>query len=129
MNLQKYTEKAQEAVLNARQLAEEADNNQIEPAHLLMSLMEQPEGVVPQVLTRLGVDMNALTQRLRAELEKLPKVYGAGGQVYLSSVLNEVAKRAEQTSTSMKDEYVSTEHLLLALADDADKSPAGKLLR
>src|SRR4051795_8769409 len=104
MNLQKYTEKAQEAVLNARQLAEEANNNQIEPTHLLMSLIEQPEGVVPQVLTRLGVDMNALTPRLRTELEKLPKVYGAGGQVYLSATLNDTAKRAEQTSTSMKDE-------------------------
>src|ERR671935_357855 len=129
MNLQKYTEKAQEAVLNARQIAEEANNSQIEPAHLLLALVEQPEGVVPQVLSRLGVDNGAVAQAMRAEIDKLPKVYGAGGQVYLSGALNDVARRAESTAASIKDEYVSTEHLLLALADDADKSQAGKTLR
>ena len=129
MNLQKYTEKAQEAVLNARQMAEEANNNQIEPVHMLLALVEQPEGVVPQVLARLGVDAGSLVQRLRAEMDKLPKVYGGGSQVYLSGTLNDVGRRAESTATSMKDEYVSTEHLLLALADDADKSAAGKILR
>jgi ATP-dependent Clp protease ATP-binding subunit ClpB len=129
MNLQKYTEKAQQAVLAAKEMAEEANNNQIEPVHLLMALVEQPEGVVPQVLSRLGVDMNALTSRLRAELEKQPKVYGGGGQAYLSGPLNDVGKRAESIASSIKDEYVSTEHLLLALADDGDKSTAGKLLR
>src|SRR3954468_23935693 len=128
MNMQKYTEKAQEAVLNARQMAEEANNNQIEPVHMLIALAEQPEGIVPQVLSRLGVSVGTLVERLRAEMEKLPKVYG-GSQVYLSSALNDVGRRAENRATSMKDEYVSTEHLLLALADDADKSPAGKLLR
>ena len=112
----------------ARQMAEEANNNQIEPLHLLVALAEQPEGVVPQLLSRLGVDTGTLVQRLRAEMDKLPKVYGAGGQVYLSSALNDVAKRAESTATSMKDEYVSTEHLLLALVED-DKGVAGKILR
>src|ERR671935_2267955 len=129
MNLQKYTEKAQEAVLNARQIAEEANNSQIEPAHLLLALVEQPEGVVPQVLSRLGVDNGAVAQAMRAEIDKLPKVYGAGGQVYLSGALNDVARRAESTAASIKDEYVSTEHLLLALADDADKSQAARTLR
>ncbi|MGA7733655.1 MAG: ATP-dependent chaperone ClpB [Chloroflexia bacterium] len=128
MNLQKYTEKAQEAVLTARQIAEDNNHNQIEPIHLLAALAEQPEGVVPQLLTRMGVDVGTLMSRVRAELDKIAKVYG-GTQAYLSGALNDVAKRAESTASSMKDEYVSTEHLLLALADDADKSPAGKLLR
>jgi ATP-dependent Clp protease ATP-binding subunit ClpB len=128
MNLQKYTEKAQEAVLTARQMAEEANNNQIEPVHLLAALIEQPEGVVPQVLARLGVDTGATMQQVRAELDKLPKVYGSG-QVYLSGAMNDVAKRAESTSTSMKDEYVSTEHLLLAMADGSSKDPASRILR
>jgi ATP-dependent Clp protease ATP-binding subunit ClpB len=128
MNLQKYTEKAQEAVLAARQMAEEANNNQIEPTHLLAALVEQPEGVVPQILARMGVDAGAIMERLRGELAKLPQVYGSS-QVYLSGALNDVAKRAESTAASMKDEYVSTEHLLLAMADDANKSPAGKILR
>ena len=65
---------------------------------------------------------------MNAELEKLPKVYG-GAQVYLSGALNDIGKRAESTASGMKDEYVSTEHLLLAMADDFDKSSAGKLLR
>jgi ATP-dependent Clp protease ATP-binding subunit ClpB len=129
MNLQKYTEKAQEAVLNARQLAEQANNSQIEPAHLLLALVEQPEGVVPQVLSRLGVDNGVLAQAMRAEIEKMPKVYGSSGQPYLSGALNDLARRAESTAASIKDEYVSTEHLLLAMADDADKSQAGKTLR
>src|SRR3954447_18332848 len=129
MNLQKYTEKAQEAVLNARQMAEEANNSQIEPAHLLLALVEQPEGVVPQVLSRLGVDNGSLARAMRQEIDKLPKMYGAPGQVYLSSALNDLARRAESTAASIKDEYLSTEHLLLALADDADKSPVGKMLR
>ncbi|HUP28133.1 MAG TPA: Clp protease N-terminal domain-containing protein, partial [Chloroflexia bacterium] len=128
MNLQKYTEKAQEAVLSARQMAEEMSHNQIEPAHLLLALVEQSEGIVPQVLTRLNVDPRQLGQKLRSELEKTPKVYG-GAQVYLSGALNDVTRRAEAAAANMRDEYVSTEHLLLAMADEADKSTAGRLLR
>lgn len=129
MNLQKYTEKAQEAVLNARQMAQDASNNQIEPAHLLMALVDQPEGVVPQVLARLGVPTGTIVQRVKAEMDKLPKVYGDGAQVYLSSAVSDVGRRAESIASNMRDEYVSTEHLLLALADDADKGSTGKLLR
>ncbi len=119
MNLEKYTEKAQQAVLASKEMAEEANNNQIEPIHLLTALIEQLEGVVPQVLTRLGADTTTLVQKLRDELAKQPKVYGGGGQSYISNALNDVTRRAESTATSMKDEYVSTEHLLLALADDS----------
>ncbi len=129
MNIKKYTEKAQEAVLQARQMAEEASNNQIEPAHLLTALVEQPEGVVPQIIARLGVARATLMQRIEQELGKLPKVYGGGGQAYLSGALDDVGRRAEGLAASMKDEYVSTEHLLLAMSDEADKSPTGKLLR
>lgn len=128
MNLQKYTEKAQEAVLAARQTAEELDHNQFEPVHLLLALVEQQEGVVPQILSRLGVDVRTLAQSARAEMEKMPKVYGSG-QVFLSGALNDTTRRAESTATAMRDEYVSTEHLLLAMADDAERSTAGKLLR
>jgi ATP-dependent Clp protease ATP-binding subunit ClpB len=129
MNLQKYTEKAQEAILTARQMAEEANQNQFEPVHMLLALIEQPEGVVPQILSRLGANIGMLAQELRAEIDKLPKVYGGAGQTYLSNALNSVANRAEKLAAGMKDEYVSTEHLLLALADDAEKNVAGKLLR
>ena len=129
MNLQKYTEKAQEAVLSARQMAEDANQNQFEPSHLLLALIEQSEGVVPQILTRLGANAGVLAQQLRAEVNNLPKVYGGEGQTYLSNALNATANRAEKLAAGMKDEYTSTEHLLLAMADDAEKSVAGKLLR
>src|SRR4051812_19087525 len=109
MNLQKYTEKAQEAVLNARELAENANNSQIEPLHLLSALVEQPEGVVPQVLSRIGVDTGTLANMVRTEIGRLPQVHGNGGQVYLSPALNDAAKRAENIAASIKDEYVSTE--------------------
>jgi ATP-dependent Clp protease ATP-binding subunit ClpB len=128
MNLQKYTEKAQEGVNTSRQIAEEANHNQLEPLHLLLALVEQPEGVVPQILARVGVNTGSFARSIRAELEKTPKVYGGGGQVYISSALNDVTRRAESTATSMRDEYVSTEHLLLSMADDT-KNPAGRLLQ
>src|SRR5947209_1976918 len=128
MNLQKYTEKAQEAILSARHLAEEHTHNQIEPIHLLLALLEQEEGLVPQIVSRLGVSMPALVGAARMEMDKLPKVYG-GDQVYLSTTLSNTANRAEKVAGSMKDDFVSTEHLLLALSDDAEKSAAGKVLR
>jgi ATP-dependent Clp protease ATP-binding subunit ClpB len=128
MNLQRYTEKAQEAILTAKETAEAAGHSQVEPVHLLAALIEQPEGVVPQVLERAGVDSGSLMQGVRSEMAKLPIMSGASS-VYLSGQMNDLARRAEGTATGMKDEYVSTEHLLLAMADDADKSTAGKLLR
>jgi ATP-dependent Clp protease ATP-binding subunit ClpB len=128
MNLQKYTEKAQEAILTAKEMAEEAGHSQIEPLHLLAALIEQQDGVVPQLLSRVGVDTGTLMQTVRDELEHLPKVYGASS-VYLSGSMNDLTRRAESIAAGMKDEYVSTEHLLLALVDDTDKSAAGKLLR
>src|SRR5207302_4605610 len=88
----------------------------------------QEEGLVPQIVSRLGVSMPALVGAARMEMEKLPKVYG-GDQVYLSTALSNTANRAEKVAGSMKDDFVSTEHLLLALSDDAEKSAAGKVLR
>ncbi|HEX8219646.1 MAG TPA: ATP-dependent chaperone ClpB [Chloroflexia bacterium] len=129
MNLQKFTEKAQEAVLTARHIAEENNNSQIEPLHLLLALVQQKDGVVPGVLTKLGVQPTVLAVRVEEELARLPKVQGSGVQVFVSSALSDVARRAEKAAASMRDEYVSAEHLLLAMSDDAEKGAAGKLLR
>ncbi|MDQ5826154.1 MAG: AAA family ATPase, partial [Chloroflexota bacterium] len=129
MNLQKFTEKAQEAVLTARQIAEDNSHSQIEPLHLLLALVQQREGVVPGVLTKLGVQPQALAGRVEEELARLLKVQGQGVQVFVSSALSDVARRAEKAAEGMRDEYVSAEHLLLAMSDEADKSAAGKLLR
>ena len=126
MNLNKFTEKAQEAVYNAQELAQNLNHSQIEPEHLLLTLLEQPEGLAPQVLHKLGVSPDAVAQPARAELERLPKLSGAA-QVYVSPRFSRVADTAQKEATRLHDEFVSTEHLLLALADDS--GAAGRLLR
>ena len=128
MRLDRFTLKAQEAVQAAQSLALERHHQEIAPEHLLHSLLEQREGVVIPVLQRLGADASALRARLDEELEKVPEVYGAAGQAYASAALQSVLTSAWEEARQLKDEYVSTEHLLVAISDDAD-SPAGRLLR
>jgi len=119
MNLNKFTEKAQEALLAAQQLAEDGNHNQIEPEHLLLALLQQQEGVVPEVLQQVGASPVALRRQVQAELEKLPKVYGGATQVYVSARLKRVLDRAQKEIETFRDEYVSTEHLLLGLIQAA----------
>ena len=127
MDLNKFTEKAQEAVFSAQNLAEDKHNTQIEAEHLLSALVEQKDGVVPQVLEKLGVDQAALAHRLNAEIERLAKAYGPT-QLYISPGFKQVIDAAQDEAKSLKDEYVSTEHLLIAMADGY-KGPAGMLLK
>ena len=114
MNLNKFTEKAQEALFEAQNLATEYDHSQIEPEHLLLALVAQADGVVPQIVQKLGLDPRALREEVERELARRPKVYGAA-QVGLSRALQKVLRQAEDEAVQMRDEYVSTEHLLLAL--------------
>jgi len=127
MNINKFTEKAQEAIFNAQSLAQERKNPQLEAEHLLYALVNQPDGVVPQIVAKLGIDIRNVKLDLENELRKLPQVYG-GGEVYISSNLSEIIKTAEKEAAGFKDEYISTEHLLLAIADK-DTGAAGRLLR
>ncbi len=115
MDLNRFTEKAQQAVLEAQRLAGEHSHGQIEPEHLLLALLRQPEGVVPQIMNRLGVDLAGLTGEVERVLLGKPKVYGPTAQLGLSRDLARVLEEAERTAGRMRDEYVSTEHLLLAL--------------
>src|SRR5271168_333192 len=126
VRMDKFTIKAQEGVADAQERASVHGQQQIEPLHLLAALAAQTEGVVPPLLGKLGVRVTALVQEVHAELEKLPKVAGAG-QLYLSPAMNDVLKRAFDEAGQFKDEYVSTEHLLLALASGG-KDAAAKLL-
>jgi ATP-dependent Clp protease ATP-binding subunit ClpB len=123
-NINRFTEKSQEAVLRAQQLAEEHNNNQVEPEHLLAALLGQEEGVVPQVLQRLGANPRAMLQKVQAELEGMPKVSGGGVQVGISSRLRKVLVRAHDEIQQFRDEYVSAEHLLLALLESAGGATA-----
>jgi len=128
MNLNKYTEKAQEALLQGQELASEYNHSQIEPEHLLLALVQQPDGVVPQVVSRLDVPPQLLQRELRDELNKRPKVYGAAAQVGIGAALQNVLGRAEKQAESMHDEYVSTEHLLMAMVL-APSAGAGQILQ
>jgi ATP-dependent Clp protease ATP-binding subunit ClpB len=127
MNLKRYTEKAQEAVLAAQQLAERAHHPQIDPEHLLATLVEQQDGVVPSVLRRLGVDPAVITEEARGLLDRQPQAHG-GAEAGLSPRLRAVASVAESEAERLKDEYVSTEHLLLALTVEGDGAASAQLL-
>jgi ATP-dependent Clp protease ATP-binding subunit ClpB len=124
MRFDRFTLKAQQAVQGAQELAQTMNNAQIEPAHLLRTLLAQEEGLVRPVLKKLEVDPQKVIQGIDDILKKLPRVSGAA-QVYLSPGLNQVLEDAFKLATQMKDEYVSTEHLFLSLAQakNSDVSP------
>jgi len=118
-NTNRFTEKSQEALVAAQTLAERNGHSQVEPEHLALALLEQHEGVVPQVLTRLDVAVGALAQQMRTELNRLSRVSGSAAQTGISPRLRMVLVRAHDELSAFGDEYVSTEHLLLALVDHA----------
>ncbi len=124
MDLNKFTQKAQEAVVKAQQLAQEMNQQSIEPAHLLLALLQQPEGVVPAIVTRVAGSVQGLRQAVSTDLENRPKVYGANQQVGLSRQASDVLNAAERFARGMQDEYVSAEHILLGLTE----SPMGRLM-
>src|SRR5687767_7495600 len=127
MNINKYTEKAQEAVLGAQQLADREGHAEILPEHLLVTLVEQKDGIVPSIIQKIGADPAAVAAAVRGELGRLPRAHG-GSQVMLSPRLRKVTDAAEAEAERLKDEYVSTEHLFIAIASESGRSPAVRLL-
>ncbi|MDI6755971.1 MAG: ATP-dependent chaperone ClpB [Thermodesulfobacteriota bacterium] len=125
MRFDKMTLKAQEALQEAQAITEKHEHQQIEPEHLLLALLQQSEGVVPQVFQKLGAPAAATLFQLEEVLKKVPKVYGGGmGQVYLSPRLKKVLDVSFQEADRLKDSYVSTEHLLLAIAEEQEGEAA-----
>lgn len=122
MDINKFTEKAQAAAYEAQQIVEEYGNNNIDNEHLLLALIEQDQGVVPEILRKLHHQPEDIARQVRSELDKLPKVSGSVNRGYISNRLNRVFQRAEQEARQMKDEFVSVEHLLLALVDEQDRN-------
>ena len=118
-DMNKLTEKAQEAVFAAQELAQTSQHPQIEPEHLGVTLLTQADGVVPQIVSTLGTSAESLAQQFRAELARMPRVYGSA-QIGVSPRLGRVLSNAMQQASNLKDEYVSTEHLWLALLESAD---------
>ncbi len=117
MDLEKYTSKSQQAVMRAQRLAEDQNHQEIEPAHLLYALLEESEGTVSAVVTRISGSTDGLKQELWDELSDHPKVYGGNVRVNMSRKTADVLSAAERHAKGMGDEYVSTEHILLGLIE------------
>ncbi|MBP8274444.1 MAG: AAA family ATPase, partial [Acidobacteria bacterium] len=128
MNLNKFTEKAQEAVVTTQQLAQRNGNPEMLPEHLLVALLDQPEGIVPAVLGKMKIDPVGMATSAKALLTRMPKVQG-GNEPDLSARLRKVFTLAEDATSALKDEFTSTEHLLVGLVTEEGRSPSGELLR
>jgi ATP-dependent Clp protease ATP-binding subunit ClpB len=124
MKFDKLTEKAQEALQGAAELARDNGQQAVEPEHLLLALVREEEGVARTLIERAGTSVQALAPALVSVVERFPKVSG-GRQPYLSPALNKALEQAEKEAERLKDEYISTEHLLLALADSKPLKDAG----
>ncbi len=123
MNMNQFTQKSLEAIQNAQNIATQHGNQQIEQAHLLLALTDQENGFIPQLLTNMGMTVESFRAAVRHEVEKLPKVSGSGREadkVYISAGVDKAMNQALTIAEGMKDEFVSVEHLLLALIDTAD---------
>jgi len=127
MTFDKFTIKAQEALQNAEELTREYGGQQIEPEHLLLALLSDKEGTVLAVVKKYGIPTEQITDRVEAELKRLPKVSGGGIQVHLSRNTQQVLNQAFQEIKTLKDDYVSSEHLLLAISADK-QSKASEIL-
>jgi ATP-dependent Clp protease ATP-binding subunit ClpB len=119
MRFDKFTLKSQEMIQNAQQLAERMGHQQIEPEHLARIILEQTEGVVPPILGKIGANRDQLIREIDVALEKIPRVSGTGtGQLFLSQRTNAVLEQAFDEAAGMKDEYVSVEHILIAILEE-----------
>jgi len=122
MGYDRFTEKAQEAILMAQELASRYNHSQVDVEHLLLALLEQAGGIVPEIIRHAGVEPSLLAQRLVEELERQPKVYGAPavGQVYVTPRFRRLLQVAKEEAERLHDEYISTEHLLIAASQDRE---------
>ncbi len=115
IRFEKFTVKAQEAMQAAQSVADQHNHQAVEPEHLLLALLQQREGVVGPVLAKLGARPDVIQRALEQALERLPKVRGGGGQPYIGERLRAALERAQAEAERLKDEYVSTEHLLIGI--------------
>ena len=126
MRLDKFTLRAQEAIQAAIELAERNQNQQVEPEHLLAAMLDQPEGIVKPILGKLAVNVPVILNEVQSAIGRFPQV--KGGQQYFSPRLTQIFTSAQKLAEGMQDEFISTEHLLLAIVEEKD-GEAGKLLR
>ncbi len=125
MNTSQFTQKTMAALQSANELAKEHGNQQVEQAHLLLALVSDAEGLIPQLMTAMGMTVPSFEAAVRAQVERLPKVYGGGREAdkfYIAQDVDRALKAAEQAAGSMKDEYISVEHVFLGLLDEANSA-------
>jgi ATP-dependent Clp protease ATP-binding subunit ClpB len=127
MKWDKYTVLSQEAFQQAQQKAEELGHQEIRPEHLLFAFLEQEENIVNSILAKIGISPQKIIEELKGALAKMPKVEG-GGEVYLSPSLRQIMNAAQKEAHKLKDDYISTEHLFLALLKEGT-SDAGRILK
>src|SRR5436853_2649172 len=127
MDINRFTERAQEAIQNAQSQAIRGGNPQVEPEHLLAALLDQERGLTASILTRASINVETLREKINQEIEKLPKVSGDAGQTYLSPRLNRLLAKVEDELKQFKDDYISVEHILLSMTDDS--GPTGRILK
>ena len=127
MRLDKLTTKSQEALQQAQSLAEKRNHQAIDAEHLLFALLGQKEGVVLSLLQKLGAPMSSLTERLQKAFDRIPQVTGSTGQTFITPRLKKIIEAAEAEAEALKDDYVSAEHLLLAMLQDSGET--GKILK
>ncbi|MGW2974032.1 ATP-dependent Clp protease ATP-binding subunit, partial [Streptomyces mirabilis] len=132
MDMNRLTQKSQEALQEAQTIAGRLNQTEVDGEHLLLALLDQPDGLIPRLIDQSGADTRALRTALNEELARRPKVTGPGatpGQVYVTQRLAKVLDSAEQEARRLKDEYVSVEHLVLALVDEGSRTASGRLLK
>jgi ATP-dependent Clp protease ATP-binding subunit ClpB len=129
MNVNRMTEKSQEALQSSQMIAGRYSHQQIDPEHLLLALLEQQEGLIPKILIAMNVPVQQVRTSIKNHLADLPKVSGGGaGQMYLSQRLSRLLDAAERETSNLKDEYVSVEHLLIAMVEEGGSSSASQIL-
>ncbi|MFC2076642.1 ATP-dependent chaperone ClpB [candidate division KSB1 bacterium] len=132
MDTNKMTQRVKEALTEAQSVAATTGHQQVDGEHLLLALLKQEEGLLPRILAGFGVAVESFTGRVESEIERLPRVSGPGSgpdQIYLTQRLNALFAAAGKKAKNLKDDYVSVEHLVLALADEGDRTAAGRIFK
>ena len=126
MNIEKYTQNAQSAVMDSQNVAISMGHQMLDGEHMHMALIMQKDGLIPRLLQHMKVESNAVIMALRVELDKIPKVSGGGDGIYSSRRFSKLMMRAEEIAEQFKDEYVSVEHMYLALLNEKG-TPSSRL--
>jgi ATP-dependent Clp protease ATP-binding subunit ClpC len=130
MRFDRFTERAQDAAMRAYEVLQRYGHSQVDTEHLLLALIEQPEGVIPEILQQMGVDLEIINSRLDEELSRTARsqIYGGGvGQVYITPRLKRVIDQSNEEASKLRDDFISTEHLFLAIATERN-TPAARIL-